>query len=68
MSDAASEARRRYNEKHCLVTWAIQVTEEDKAEVKAIALEKGKALGLEKGLPIWQAISSILQERRNEQN
>jgi hypothetical protein len=68
MSDAQKEARRRYNEKHCLVTWAVQVTTEDKAAIKAIALEKGKSLGLEKGLPIWQAISMIIQERRNEQN
>ena len=68
MSDAASEARRRYNEKNGLVTWAVQVTEDDKAAIKRYALEKGKALGLEKGLPIWQAIHEILKERRNEQN
>ena len=64
MSEAQNDARRRYNEKRCLVTWAIQVTEQDKATIKAIALEKGKALGLEKGLPIWQAISMIIQESK----
>ena len=56
MSDAQKEARRRYSEKHCLVTWAVQVTEEDKTTIKAIALEKG--------LPIWQAISLIIQESK----
>ena len=60
MSYAQKDARRRYNEKHCLVTWAIQVTEDDKAAIKRYALEKA--------CPVWQAIHEILKERRESEN